>query len=379
MPLSDQVRAKLRAMGIEPDDMLQRMRSYVGTEGQAFATPQEYAGAIQAKQAAGEPLQDPHTAAQFQQMAPQMFGGEPPKPYTEFPFNVGQVPEQLASVTPQAHAMLDAMAQYQRETPFRVPYAPGTPTIAQREAERGARQWEQTFEEGVRQFELGHELALRQQEHREWLDRQNLALSRAAARGAAAGLPTSGPATPWGAIDAAIGTGFTADELMEYIMYPMNRQKYGQYGLTEDEMLDYGLGKFQEVWGGIGEKSRARTHYSDLFPFEGIAPEDMFEQAREAEARAARAEELMREHAGGFTEADYQRFAQETGRTVEEIRFLDSQGWLDKIMQDHYRDQLKWTAPEDILQKSPRELYEAGYTAEQVEEILRVRGMTPGR
>ncbi len=332
MPLSENIKNKLRGMGVEPEQVMQQLGNYIG-EGKAFATPQDYATGIQAKQAAGQALTDPATAGAFRTMAPQMFGEEPQQQHTEFHFPVGQIP--AMGIQPQARSMLEGLAQYQQANPFTIPYAPGTPTIAQTEAERAAGQWDQTFEEGTRQFDLAHDLSLRQQEHREWLDRQNLALSRASAAAGSAGLPTSGPESPWGAIDMAIQAGFDANELTAYVSDPRNIATYKQYGWNQEDALDYALGRFEQTWSGIAEKERGLVHWSDPL-------ETMYDKVRHAEDMLAPLPGMR----GGFTENDYQKFAGETGRTVEEIRRMDELGWLEDFMKSYYSTQYK---PQDEI------------------------------
>ncbi len=227
--------------------------------------------------------------------------------------------------------MLEALAQYQRDTPFTIPYAPGTPTIDQTK-----------FAEDTRQFDLAHELALRQQAHKEWLDQQNLALQRARAAGGGVkgyGIETSGYGieTPWGAIDMLIATGADIDDVMEYVNHPFNLTSYKKYGVKVDEMQDYARNKYANLW----------QHAMDISaPPKGAAPADLARGFRQAEKAGMKIKQAgtwgMEEVVPKFTETDYQMFADQSGRTVEEIRQMDRYGWLDDFMKNLYRQEFTY-------------------------------------
>ena len=378
MPLNENVRRKLQGMGIDPDQMLQRMQNYVGPGGQAFATPQEYAGAIQSKEAAGESLQDPVTAAQFRQMDPGMFGEEPRPNHAEFPYNVGQIPEGLKQQAPKAYAMMDAIAQYQQKTPFTIPYAPGTQTIAEREADRSADQWERSFEEGVRQYDtsfeegvrqwdmgfeedvrqfgLSHAMAKRQQDHREWADRQRINIQKAAAKGA----PVTGPESPFGVIDTAIGQGYSVDELIRFISEPANAQTYAKYDLSVDDMVDYGLGKYKGVWSGLEEAAGGLIHYEDFLLPETPAHIKTLEESQQ---NVKAAEEALQKRSGFRTEAELQELSRMMGWPIEDIRQMEAMGTLDDVIQNWFGGKYRYQDPGAGGKMTLEEFYKAGVEA----------------
>ena len=246
--ISENLKNKLHKMGVEPESMIRQMQNYIG-EGKAFASPQEYAKGIMAKETAGTPLQDPQTAQAFRQVAPTMFGEAPPQ-RTEFPFPVGETP---GGLDPGTHAMLGAIQQYQQETPFSVPYAPGTPTIAQTEAERAAERQEKTFQEGVRQFDLGHELALRQQAHREAMDK----LARVGGGGVATTVSATGFTEPAAVFMHEINKmirenpDMTLDQIRQMI-YGVSAE-LAQGGVKLKDALDFAEGAYEAYHRGQAE------------------------------------------------------------------------------------------------------------------------------
>ncbi len=321
--LSESTKNKIRGLGVDPDQMMQQLSNYIG-EGRSFASPQDYATAIQGKRATGQPLTDPQTARDFQRVAPQLFGEKPQPQQTEFPFSVGQIPQGLKKVvSPEAHGMLDALAQYQEENPFTIPYAPGTPTIAQTE-----------FNESIRQFDLAHELAKRQQEHKEWLDRQSLALQRA--RLASAGLSGAGsrggaftPSTPWEGIDMIVSLGADIDTVMRYV--DQNVGEYKKHGTSRDDMREYARDAFTSKWQGALDVSGVPK---------GASPADTMRGFRQAERASSN---IMRADSWGiepempkYMSSDYETFADLLGTTVGNIMDLERYGLLDTMIKEYY-------------------------------------------
>ena len=138
---------ELRRKGYDPDEIRSAMQRYIrGDQGQSFGSGHEYGAAIEAKQAAGIPLDDPYTAQAFQEgIAPHM----QPVDRTEFRFGATGVAPQVEGFTDKSQSMLDAIARHEKENPLSIPVAPGTPTRWQtldQEARESA-EWERDFAE----------------------------------------------------------------------------------------------------------------------------------------------------------------------------------------------------------------------------------------
>ena len=316
--LSENTKNKLRGLGIEPEGMMQRLSQHIG-EGKTFASPQQYATEVQRKQTAGQPLSDPQTAREFQQIAPALFGKEPAQ--TAFPFNVGQVPQQLRhTLEPEAYNMLTALAQYQRETPFTIPYAPGTPTIDEK------------------QFAAKQDLAEREFAYRKEQD----AIANALAWARIGGGSSYGTETPWDQVDRLIAMGVDLDTVMRYVDTPENRPAYKQYGETVDSMRDYARGKYAGIWQNVANVSA---------PPRGAAPADVGRGFRQLETAMPRLKEAQTwgMEPPKFTEADYQKIAEATGRQVEEIKWLDAMGMLEDLIKTFYGQQFRYDKPEGAV------------------------------
>ena len=128
--MNEKLRAKLAERGVNPEQFMQKLSQYVGSQGQAFKTPQEYGQAIQQKKAAGQTLSDPETARIFESLtAPQRQTTTIP-----FPFGTFTPPKGVPGSN-----LMQAVLQHQQANPITIPYAPGTPTLATRQAEEAMR------------------------------------------------------------------------------------------------------------------------------------------------------------------------------------------------------------------------------------------------
>lgn len=181
--MNEKLRAKLAERGVDPEQFMQKLSQYVGSQGQAFKTPQEYGRAIQQKRAAGQTLSDPETARIFESLT------APKRQTTTIPFPTGTF------TPPQGMPggnLIQAVMRYQRANPITIPYAPGTPTLATRQAEEAMRA--QAAAEALagekwdwqkQQAELDRQMQEREFAANQAYRAAQLALSRAASGGSA--------------------------------------------------------------------------------------------------------------------------------------------------------------------------------------------------
>lgn len=133
--IDEAIQRKLQNAGIDYESLKKNFQNYVGLN-KAFATPQEYAQGIMEKEAQGVSLDDQRTADQFKQIMPELFGKR--RDQTEIPIasRSTSLPEHI---DPRTKAMIESIAQHQRDNPIIIPFAPGTPTQRRREADEAAR------------------------------------------------------------------------------------------------------------------------------------------------------------------------------------------------------------------------------------------------
>jgi hypothetical protein len=179
LEMSEKLKTKLKEKGIDPERFIGTLSRYIGTGSQAFSSPQEYAQTIREKQLKGEPLQDPETARQFQSLLPGAAQG-PGQTTFQFPMagSPGQLPVMPAAMPEAAQSLINMVMRHQQAQPISIPYAPGTPTLATKQAE-----------EAARQFDIVQDLQERQFAADEAYRQAQIALSRAsaAARGGGGG------------------------------------------------------------------------------------------------------------------------------------------------------------------------------------------------
>jgi len=230
-----------------------------------------------------------------------------------------------ARTTNQAlEGLLGAIRAHQK--PVTVPFAAGTPTEARRQFDTGQEfsrekfDWEKDMQE--RQFAADQSYRNAQ-----------LALSRLRASGG--GGAETGYDTPWGAIDTLISAGAGINDVMEYVNHPANIASYKKHGVTLDQIRDYAQNKYQGMWQNVMGAST---------PPKGASPADVSRGFRQLESYAPMTTGQTGE-TPRFSEADFQMFADATGKTVEEIKKMDELGWLEDFMKKFYGYQYKWEEP----------------------------------
>ena len=245
--MNEKLRAKLAERGVNPEQFMQKLSQYVGSQGQAFATPQEYGQAIRQKQAAGQTLSDPETARIFESLtAPQRQTTTIP-----FPFGTFTPPKGVPGSN-----LMQAVLQHQQANPITIPYAPGTPTLATRQAEEAmrAQQAQEAFQR--EKFDWEKDMAEREFAAQQAYRNAQLALSRLKASGG--GGAETGYDTPWGAIDTLISAGAGINDVMEYVNHPANVASYKKHGVTLEQMRNYARNKYQGMWQNVMEPARRR-------------------------------------------------------------------------------------------------------------------------
>jgi len=325
--VNEKLRAKLAERGVDPEQFMQKLSQYVGSQGQAFATPQEYGQAIQQKKAAGQTLSDPETARIFESLtAPQRQTTTIP-----FPFGTFTPPKGVPGSN-----LMQAVLQHQQANPITIPYAPGTPTLATRQAEEAmrAQQAQEAFQR--EKFDWEKDMTEREFAAQQAYQNAQLALSRLKASGGGGSGAETGYDTPWGAVDTLIAAGASMDDVMEYVNHPANMASYKKHGVTLDQIRDYAQNKYQGMWQNVMGAST---------PPKGAAPADVSRGFRQLESYAPMTTGQTGE-TPRFSEADFQMFAEATGKTVEEIKKMDELGWLEDFMKKFYGYQYK---PEDEL------------------------------
>ena len=245
-----------------------------------------------------------------------------------------------ARTTNQAlEGLLGAIRAHQK--PVTVPFAAGTPTEARRQFDTGQEfsrekfDWEKDFQE--RQFAADQSYRNAQ-----------LALSRLRASGSGGSSAETGYDTPWGAIDTLISAGAGINDVMEYVNHPANIASYKKHGVTLDQIRDYAQNKYQGMWQNVMGAST---------PPKGASPADDSRGFRQLESYAPMTTGQTGE-TPRFSEADFQMFADATGKTVEEIKKMDELGWLEDFMKKFYGYQYKWEEPmgtetEELLRQIP--------------------------
>jgi hypothetical protein len=253
-------------------------------------------------------------------------------PITVVPDN--QMPQYGAEVPARStNKVLEGLLSMIRthQKPVTIPFAAGTPTEARRQFDTGQEfsrekfDWEKDFQE--RQFAADQAYRNAQ-----------LALSRLRASGSGGSGSGAGydAGTPWGAIDVLIAAGASMDDIMEYVNHPANFVSYKKYGVGVDDVRDYARNKYEKLWQHVPSVSA---------PPPGASYADFARGLRQAEEASRRIEQVGAwDREGKFTEADYQMFADATGKTVEEIKKMDELGWLEDFMKKFYGYQYK---PED--------------------------------
>jgi len=242
----------------------------------------------------------------------------------------------IERISPGASQLMDAVRQAQAQTPVYMPFPGGTPTQQRRQAEEASRQFDIGQEFSREQFDWEKDLTERQFAADQAYKNAQLTLSRLGASGGGSSTET-GYDTPWGAIDTLIAAGASMDDIMEYVNHPANFVSYKKYGVGVDDVRDYARNKYEKLWQHVPSVSA---------PPPGASYADFARGLRQAEEASRRIEQVGAwDREGKFTEADYQRFAEETNRPVEEIRRMDEMGWLEDFMKKFYGQQYKWEEP----------------------------------
>lgn len=341
----------LRTKGFDPEQIKRQIKGHI--ENTFGGNVQSYAKAIESKKP--EQLTDPRAAEALRMLAPGMFKGAPKPPGHDpqrpgvMSFNFGHTAplQQGSGIHPSALAALNAIGSYQQANPFTLPVAPGTKMRWQLQDEEAMRA--QAAAEALRQEQWGLE-----QEKWDWqkqqadLDRQLAERKFAAdqayrnAQLAAAAKTQASQGTPWGNVDLLISMGASLDDVLEYVNNPANYASYKSSGVTLEQMQDYAMSKYSGTWESVKAKSA---------PSKGASLADQARSLRQAEAASMRLsdlEALKSSKATTFTEADYAKFAADTQKPIEEIRWLDSQGWLDGFMKTFYGQEYKDAGGETV-------------------------------
>jgi hypothetical protein len=221
--LPNRIDDDLRAKGFDPNQIREQINKHVqGT----FGSLENYASAIQSKPP--DKLSDPQAAAALQALSPALFGqgiGADPQRPGVMSFDFGQtaaVPQ--GAMDPRAADMLNAIGQHQQANPFTIPVAPGTKA-----------RWQINDEEAMRAQQAAEALAGekwdwqkqqaeldRQMQEREFAAQQayrnaQLAASRAGGAGGAAATPLAGATKYQYAIQNAIDTGESLENIVKDI------------------------------------------------------------------------------------------------------------------------------------------------------------------
>jgi hypothetical protein len=245
----------------------------------------------------------------------------------------------VGRLSPGAAQLMDAVRQAQAATPVYIPFPGGTPTQRRREAEEAKRQFDAGQEFSREKFDWEKDLTERQFAADQAYRDAQLALSRLRASGGGGGGGGAGydTETPWGAIDVLISAGAGINDVMEYVNHPANIASYKKHGVTLDQVSEYAQNRYKNMWQNIMEVST---------PPKGASPADISRGFRQLESYAPRMTtgQWQTGETPRFSEADYQMFADATGKTVEEIKKMDELGWLEDFMKKFYGYQYK---PED--------------------------------
>ncbi len=210
--------------------------------------------------------------------------------------------------------------------------------------EQRTKEFEEQMAFNKEKFEQEMALAREKFEADERYRQAQLALQRlaAASRGRSGGGYSGGgysAVTPWGAVDAMVYNSLDLDDIMKYVNHKDNYAWYKDYGVTPDEMREYALDKYRDVW---------QTVLDVTVPPRGASSADLTRGFRQLEKAAS---EVRRADTYGmsskFTDADYRRFAEITGRPVNEIREMDRLGWLEDYMQKFYEQLYKVSATDE--------------------------------
>ena len=137
---------RLRAKGYDPAEIRSKLQNYIGPE-KAFADTREYARTVRDKQAAGEELQDPHTAAAMQAITPSHYGE------TETKLDFGTPREFAGQLTPGATGLVNAILEHRHQHPTTLPIEPGAKSYPMMRDEVTDEQWQMTWDRDQERWE----------------------------------------------------------------------------------------------------------------------------------------------------------------------------------------------------------------------------------
>lgn len=162
----------------------------------------------------------------------------------------GAAPTSVEQLSPGAAGLMGNVQQHQAQTPVYMPFPRGAPTQRRREADTQAGQWDQQFEEGIRQFDMGHAFDQEKFQSDEAYRQAQLALQRAS--GAPAGVEGEGAPHQqemvdyiYELVDESINRGLTFSEVKHQILRYTGL--FGDYGISPEEAESLALGFYEQM------------------------------------------------------------------------------------------------------------------------------------